>query len=91
MENKEVKGAWLVISRDFGMSGGLFDLGVANMDDFFENEKDAIVFAEKLLFQHISEGRYDPHVWVLRCERTYIKNNGEGGYCYSKYKKETKK
>lgn len=86
MENKKVPGQWVVISRDFGMPGGLFDYGIADINEFFTSEKKANKYAEELLMSHIKSDRYDPHVWVLRCERTYIKNNGKGGYCYSKYK-----
>lgn len=86
MEKRKVPGSWMVISRDFGMSGGLFGYGVADINEFFTTEKKAIKYAEELIQQHIKSGLYDPHVWVLRCERTYQKVKGESAYAYSKYK-----
>jgi len=69
----------MVISRHFGMEGGLFDYGIANIEGFFDNFDDACKYAEEQLKK--ATDFIEPMVWVLKCERTYQK--AKEGLCYA--------
>ena len=86
MNKHKVDGSWMVISRHYMMPGCLFNNGVADIDEFFENEEDAYKYARERLKSMVNSDYVDPHVWVLRCERTYIKSKEGLGYVYSEYK-----
>ena len=89
MEKKKTEGKWLVLSRHFAMHGGIFDYGEGQIEEFFNCFDDAVKFAEKKIKELIAWGHVDPHVWVLRCERTYVKvKGGEPAYVYSEYNKD---
>jgi len=81
---KEVKPQWMVLYRHFGMPGGIFDYGEAEILGFFDNRKDAYEYAEKSLKEYKDE--IEPIVWVLQCERTYQRTKEGLCYVYSKPK-----
>jgi len=79
---KEVKPQWMVLYRHFGMPGGIFDYGEAEILEFFDNREDAYKYAEEVLKECKDE--VEPMVWVLQCERTYQKAKEGLCYVYSK-------
>jgi len=83
MEKNEVAVQWMVLSRHFGMPGGLFDYGEATIEEFFDSFEDAVKYAENL-FLTTHEGLVDPRVWVLKCERTYVRSKEGPAYVFSK-------
>ncbi len=86
MEKKKTEGKWLVLSRHFAMSGGIFDYGEGQIEEFFDCFDDAVKFAEKKIVELITFGHVDPYVWVLRCERTYVGlEGGKPAFVHTNY------
>ena len=79
MLSNEVKPQWMVLFRHFGMEGGVLDFGVGHILGFYDSFKEADDFA-KWYFEDRQEGLVDPRVWVMRCEKTYVKAK-EGNAC----------
>ena len=71
IENK-VEPQWMVAARHFGMPGGVLDYGEATIKEFFNSFDEADAYA-KGLFEDTQDGLVDPRVWVLKCERTYVR------------------
>ena len=71
LENK-VKPQWMVMCRHFGNEGGVWDYGVGNILEFFDSFEDADRYAKKY-FTDWEDGLVDPRVWVLRCDKTYVR------------------
>lgn len=65
-----IKPKWMVLARHFGMPGGLFDYGIADIKEFFNSFEDADKYAKEL-FDSTKRAVVYPMIWVLRCERTY--------------------
>lgn len=65
----EVKPQWMVLFRHFGMEGGVYDYGVAEIIGFYDSEKEANNQAEKII--KLSRNKISPNVWVTKCVRTY--------------------
>lgn len=76
----KVEPQWIVIARHFGMGGGIFGYGVADIKEFFDNFNDACNYAEQLL-KDTHKDLIEPMIWVLRCERTY--QRAKEGLCYA--------
>ena len=71
IENK-VKPQWMVLARHFGMPGGVMDYGEASIKEFFDDYDKACEYGEEL-FINTQEGLVEPRVWVLRCEKTFVR------------------
>lgn len=71
LENK-VPYSWMVLARHFGMPGGVLDYGISDIKEFFDSFEKADTFAKEL-FINTQDGLVDPRVWVLRCEKTYVR------------------
>jgi len=71
LENK-VKPQWMVLARHFGMQGGILDHGSADIKEFFNSFAEADEYARDL-FVNTENGLVDPYVWVLKCEKTYVR------------------
>lgn len=71
---------WMVLARHFGMPGGIWDYGTADIKEFFHDYKKACKYAEKLL-KKTHKDVVDPKIWVVKCERTYQK--AKEGLCYA--------
>ena len=63
---------WMVLARHFGMPGGIWDYGVADIKEFFDSFEEADGYAKEL-FENTKDNLVEPMVWVLRCEKTYRK------------------
>ena len=72
MKIKKVKPEWMVLARHFGMDGGIFDYGTADIKGFFGSFEEADIFAKEL-FERTQKYLLMPFVWVLKCEKTYQK------------------
>lgn len=69
---QKVDPLWMVLTRHFGMPGGLLDYGVGNIEEFFTSFEKADQYAKKLFLNNY-QNEVMPKVWVLRCEKTYQK------------------
>lgn len=67
---KKLPPTWMVAYRHFAMPGGVFNYGVAEIYDFYRSFEEADKNAKKVF--HNLRGKPDLHVWVLRCEKTYL-------------------
>ena len=71
LEHK-VKPRWMVLARHFGMNGGVLDYGIADIKEFFDSFEDADKYAKEL-FINTQENLIEPRVWILRCDKTYVR------------------
>jgi hypothetical protein len=69
---QEVKPQWMVLARHFGMPGGVLDYGSADIKEFFDTFDKADRYARNLFIETETD-LVDPRVWVLLCEKTYVR------------------
>jgi len=74
----KVKTQYMVLARHYGMTGGVWDYGTADIKEFFDDYKEADTYAQKL-FNATHKNLIMPFVWVLECKKTYQ----EGGIAVS--------
>jgi len=69
---QEVKPQWMVLSRHFGSPGGIWDYGEGMILDFFDSFEKADKFAKEY-FVGWEHDLVEPRVWVLCCDKTYVR------------------
>lgn len=62
----------MVMCRHFGNEGGIWDYGVGNILEFFNSFEKADKYAKKY-FIGFEKDLVDLRVWVLRCDKTYVR------------------